>query len=402
MVAGIPSIPEEAYLNIVPYDECTGCSACINSCPVPCIAMHQDRNGFRYPYVDLSACIRCGKCYSVCPVKNEVKMSRGSHIFYACKHKDDNVRNDSSSGGFFYELARHILSKGGVVFGAAFTEDYHKVIHIHAQSLKELIPIRVSKYLQSEVDQSFPEVKEFLKNNKFVLFSGTPCQIAGLQSYLGNPSDHLVLAEVVCHGVPSPKVWDIYLSGLENKHGSKVKFVTFRDKSKSWRNSDFLTLFENGEEFRQPNSENPYMKAFLRNLSIRPSCTNCRFKKFTSGADLTMGDFWGSTELGDSYNDDIGISVVALNTLKGRIFFDSAKDNLTGVVKLSEKQAFVFNESYRLSASKNEDAGSFFSFLSDYSFPELVSRFASDVNGRIVRCSSLATRIKRLLFKIFK
>lgn len=285
---------------------------------------------------------------------------------------------------------------GGVVFGAAFSEDYHKVVHVQASTLEELEPIRVSKYVQSEVDSSFPLVKAALGRGQSVLFSGTPCQIAGIKSFIGEVPDNLILAEVICHGVPSPKVWDIYLSGLEKSHGSKVKFVSFRDKSKSWRKSDFLALFENGDEFRQPNSENPYMKAFLRNLSLRLSCTRCRFKSFSSGADITMGDFWGSTELGDSYNDDIGISVVALNTLKGCSFFDSAKDNLAGVVKLSEKQAFVFNESYRESSIRNPNDQRFISSIGDGNFESFVDVLSDQTESQKER-RSLPSTLKKAL-----
>lgn len=367
------------YLNIVPTEDCTGCSACLNSCPIGCIVMSADEHGFRYPHVDRSSCINCGKCESACPVLNN-RPSHPASVFYGCKHIDDEVRRHSSSGGFFYELAREFIMSDGVVFGAAFSEDYHKVVHVQASTLEELEPIRVSKYVQSEVDSSFPLVKAALGRGQRVLFSGTPCQIAGIKSFIGEVPDNLILTEVICHGVPSPKVWDIYLSGLENNHGSKVKFVTFRDKSKSWRKSDFMAMFEDGTEFRQPNSDNLYMKAFLKNLSLRPSCTRCRFKRFTSGADLTMGDFWGSTELGNSYNDDIGISVVALNTLKGRSFFDSAKDNLTGVVKLSEKQAFVFNESYRESSIQNPNDQRFISSIGDGNFESFVD-VLSDQTG---------------------
>jgi coenzyme F420-reducing hydrogenase beta subunit len=299
-------------------------------------------------------------------------------------------------------LAKSVISSGGVVFGAAFSSDFHKVVHIQATTLEELEPIRVSKYVQSEVDSSFPLVKAALRQGKTVLFSGTPCQIAGIKSYVGEVPDNLILAEVVCHGVPSPKVWDVYLSDLEKDHGSKVSFVSFRDKSRSWRKSDFLVLFEDGTEFRQPNSENPYMTAFLKNLSLRSSCTRCRFKSFASGADITMGDFWGSTELGNSFNDDIGISVIALNTEKGHSFFDLIKPGFTGVIEVDEKTAFTFNESFCLSANGNEDSESFFGFLSDYTFAELVSKFAQDNNDRTVRQSSHTASVIRRIFKFFK
>ena len=363
--------------------------------------MSPDEHGFRYPHIDRSTCINCGKCERVCPVLNN-KPSNPDSIFYGCKHVDDEVRRHSSSGGFFYELARTVVMTGGVVFGAAFSEDYHKVVHVQASTLEELEPIRVSKYVQSEVDSSFPLVNAALGRGQRVLFSGTPCQIAGIKSYVGEVPVNLILAEVVCHGVPSPKVWDVYLSGLEKDHGSKVSFVSFRDKSKSWRKSDFLVLFEDGTEFRQPNSENPYMKAFLKNLSIRPSCTSCKFKRFISGADITMGDFWGSTELGNSYNDNIGISVIALNTEKGHSLFDLIKPGFTGVIEVDEKTAFTFNESFCRSASWNEDSGLFFSLLSDHTFPELVSRFAFDKNDRTGRRPGHIERIIRRLFRIFK
>ena len=388
----------QEYLNIVQTEDCTGCSACLNSCPIGCIVMSADEHGFRYPHVDRSSCIDCGQCESVCPVLNN-RPSNSTSLFYGCKHVDDEVRRHSSSGGFFYELARTVIMSGGVVFGAAFSEDFHRVVHVKASTLEELEPIRVSKYVQSEVDSSFPLVKAALGRGQSVLFSGTPCQIAGIKSFIGEVPDNLILAEVICHGVPSPKVWDIYLSGLENNQGSKVKFVTFRDKSKSWRKSDFLALFENGDEFRQANSENPYMKAFLKNLSLRPSCARCRFKSFSSGTDITMGDFWGSTELGDSYNDDIGISVVALNTFKGRNCFDSIKDKLTDVVELCEKQAFVFNESYRESAHESSFKKEFYSTISGDYFESIVYDLFNRIESHKVSHSS-SFLLKKLMSKI--
>ncbi|MBQ5979806.1 MAG: Coenzyme F420 hydrogenase/dehydrogenase, beta subunit C-terminal domain [Bacteroidales bacterium] len=388
-------------MNIVPTEDCTGCSACLNSCPIGCIVMSADVHGFRYPHVDRSSCINCGKCVSVCPVRNN-RPSDPTSLFYGCKHVDDEVRRHSSSGGLFYELARTVIMSGGVVFGAAFSEDYHKVVHVQASTLEELEPIRVSKYVQSEVDSSFPLVKAALGRGQMVLFSGTPCQIAGVKSYIGEVPDNLILAEVVCHGVPSPKVWDIYLSGLEKDHGSKVNFVSFRDKSKSWRKSDFLARFENGSVFSQPNSENPYMKAFLKNLSLRPSCTRCSFKRFISGADITLGDFWGSSELGNSYKDDVGISVVALNTPKGLSCFDSVKDNLTDVVKLSEKQAFIFNDSYRESAESDEHAYLFFSDIDQKDFLHLVSEMTVETERQQSRKKIFLSTVVRRLKSFFE
>ena len=388
-------------MNIIPVEDCTGCSACLNSCPVGCLVLSPDEHGFRYPHIDRSTCINCGKCERVCPVLNN-KPSNPDSIFYGCKHVDDEVRRHSSSGGFFYELAKSVISSGGVVFGAAFSSDFHKVVHIQATTLEELEPIRVSKYVQSEVDSSYPLVKAALRQGKTVLFSGTPCQIAGIKSYVGEVPDNLILAEVVCHGVPSPKVWDVYLSDLEKDHGSKVSFVSFRDKSRSWRKSDFLVLFEDGTEFRQPNSENPYMTAFLKNLSIRPSCTSCKFKRFISGADITMGDFWGSTELGNSYNDEIGISIISINTQKGRYCLDRIKKELKDLVHLGEKAAFTFNESYKESVMANTKSGEFLDRYKNEDFAFLVDGLTHIDSLKTSRKRSLRSSILGIFCKLVK
>ena len=237
--------------------------------------------------------------------------------------------------------------------------------------MDEVRPMMVSKYVQSEVGQSFVKVRDYLNIGKTVLFTGTPCQIAGLHSFIGD-NDNLILAEIICHGVPSPKVWNIYLSSLENEYRGKATFVSFRDKSRSWRQSDFKVEFDNGQSFIQPNKDNPYMKSFLRNLILRDSCNNCKFKRFASGTDISMGDFWGSTELGASYSDDFGISVIALHTPKVRRCFEDISCNMTGVLKIDEKVAFTFNESYKDCASKNQNAESFMSRVGFEDFSPLV------------------------------
>ena len=338
-----------------------------------CITMEPDEKGFLYPCVDKGVCLQCGNCETVCPVLNKGRFhSPVESVFYGCKNSDDSVRLASSSGGFFYELAKNVIDKGGIVFGARFSEDFKKVYHIGAITMDEVRPMMVSKYVQSEIGHSFVEVKDYLQKGKTVLFTGTPCQIAGLRSFLGEDYDKLILAEIVCHGVPSPKVWDIYLSSLENEYGGKAVYVTFRDKSRSWRQSDFKVEFDNGQLFIQPNKDNPYMKSFLRNLNLRESCTNCKFKRFTSGADITMGDFWGSTELGESYSDDFGTSVVALHTPKAGCFFEDISVNMTGVLKIDEKVAFTFNENYKDSAPKNQNAEFFMSRVASEDFSPLV------------------------------
>lgn len=370
------------YLDLIPREDCTGCSACASACPAECVSLAADERGFLHPVLDQSKCIDCGLCKRVCPVLNEdsFKSPAGSH-FFSCKHRDDEVRRNSSSGGFFYELANTVISEGGVVCGARFSSDYKKVYHSLAFTFEEFQPMRVSKYVQSEMRDTYHRVRDVLKTGKKVLFTGTPCQVAGLKAFLMKDYDNLISVEVVCHGVPSQKVWDIYLTDLEKEHGANVSFVTFRDKSNSWHNSDFRVDFENGMSFIQPNKNNPYMKSFLNDLNIRESCTRCRFKRFASGADITMGDFWGSTELGADYSDDIGISIISIHSERGQECFDTIRDRLCGIQSLDEQVAYTFNESYALSTTKNPNSDLFFEGIERENIHSVINATSIDNRG---------------------
>ena len=361
-----------------------------------------DESGFQYPYVDREVCSQCGLCETVCPALNKSRLQRPSHsFFYGCKNEDDSIRRSSSSGGFFYELARFVIDQSGIVFGARFSSDFKKVYHTFATTMDDVKPMMVSKYVQSEVGSSYQDVKRYLNDNRLILFTGTPCQIAGLKAFLGKDYDNLILAEVVCHGVPGPMAWDIYLSGLEMEYGANASYVTFRDKSTSWRNSDFRVEFENGQSFRQSNKDNPYMKSFLMNLNLRESCTRCKFKRFSSGADITMGDFWGSTEMGPSYNDDIGISVVAINTSKGWSLFESVKSNLKDIIELDERRAYIFNESYVVSALKNQNSTDFQRSLCTRTIQDLIQQFAIDQTAKRKDIETVLGVLKRVIKNSF-
>ncbi len=360
--------------------------------------MEPDWKGFMYPFVDRNLCLQCGKCESTCPVLNKDRFhTPADSVLYGCKNSDDSIRLASSSGGFFYELAKLVIDKGGIVFGARFSKDFKNVYHTGAASMDEVRPMMVSKYVQSDIGQCFVEVEDYLKEGRTVLFTGTPCQVAGLRSFLGEEHDNLILAEIVCHGVPSRKVWDIYLSSLENEYGGKATFVTFRDKSKSWRQSDFKVEFDNGRSFSQPNKDNPYMKSFLRNLNLRDSCTCCKFKRFASGADITMGDFWGSSELGPGYSDDLGISVIALHSDKGRRCFDTVRERLKDIVSISEASAYVFNESYSSCPAANDGSDAFFERVGTESLKGLIDEMIPEGQKVVENGRPLVKVIHRVL-----
>ena len=270
---------------------CYGCTACANACPKKCIEMKENDEGFLYPSVDCSRCVRCGLCEKVCPVvtrpERENKKESEAWAAYA---KDNTLLQESSSGGVFSILALKTLTDGGVVYGAAFTDDYFSVCHIKVNSVEELKALRSSKYLQSDLGSCFSDVKKQLDEGKKVLFSGTPCQVAGLKGFLNKEYESLLLVDVICHGVPSPAVWGKYLNDLETKTGHKVISVNMRYKTDGKEVSESTAKRDRSFCFSKM-EENKYMGFFLKNLCLRESCYQCGVKGDENAADLTIGDF---------------------------------------------------------------------------------------------------------------
>ena len=308
-------------INILAKSKCCGCSACLHICPKHSITFKEDQEGFLYPNVDKSTCIECGLCEKVCPVLNQDQERKPLQV-YAAKHTDDEIRMKSSSGGIFTLLAEHIIDKGGVVFGARFNENW-EVVHDYTETKEGLAPFRGSKYVQSNIGNSYKQVEKFLKAGREVMFTGTPCQVAGLKKYLRKDYENLLTVDFVCHGVPSPMVWRKYLEEeIYSYNNVVITGINFREKSISWKNFSFIVEFTKTEDageqkkvFSSVFYDNSYMNAFLSNLGLRPSCYACLAKSGKSGADITIGDFWG-IDLIDSYlSDDIGVSLVVVNNL---------------------------------------------------------------------------------------
>lgn len=316
-------------INILDKHKCCGCSSCAQICPKGCIAMTADAEGFLYPKVDSARCVDCGACEAACPELQSLSESLPERV-WAVKSTDEEVRRQSSSGGVFTALAEEILREGGVVFGAAFAEDW-SVGHICVENAEELGRLRGSKYLQSVVGETFKQCRTFLRAGRKVLFSGTPCQIAGLNQFLRKKYPNLVTLDFVCHGVPSSKVWQSYLKQIVGrKH--RVVAASFRSKPNGWKNYCMqLTLQPvaptacsseaRNRVITQPFVDNPYMKAFLSDLDLRPSCYACPAKSGRSGADITLGDFWGIEHIDPEFDDDRGCSLVMLHTEPGRALF---------------------------------------------------------------------------------
>lgn len=310
-------------------EDCCGCSACINICPKHLIRFNEDSEGFLYPIVDRDACVKCGLCADVCPIINQYDGKQLIEI-YAAKHQSETVRLNSSSGGIFTLLAEQVINEGGVVFGARFNDNW-EVIHDYTETKEGLSPFRGSKYVQSYMGGTFKQVKTFLELGRKVMFSGTPCHIAGLKRYLRHEYPNLLTVDFVCHGVPSPKVWRLYLQEEIARQGERGKNtvvaspkdmpvitgINFRDKSTGWEKYSFVLNFSEASAEGEQNTvlssvftENPYMKAFLSNLILRPSCYSCPVKSGKSGADITIGDFWGIENAHPSFYDDMGCSVI--------------------------------------------------------------------------------------------
>lgn len=328
-------------LELKKKSDCCGCSACIAACPKGCICMETDSEGFRYPSIDTQRCVDCDLCQRVCPVINEAAIPSHPQSVYAAINHDHATRADSSSGGIFTLIAEHVLSDGGIVFGAAVTEDL-KVKHIAVEEFSQLHLLRGSKYVQSDPGDSFRQVKEHLLAGRQVLYTGTPCQIAGLKSYLGQDYDHLICQDIICHGVPSPAVFDAYLQYRSIQADSAVRSVRFRSKSSGWTNYCLYVSFENGTVYEKKFQEDPYMKAFLADLSLRPSCYDCAFKGQQRSADITLADFWGVKNILPEMFDDMGTSLVFVNTPKGNALFSSLQQHMR-ICHANAEKALVYN-----------------------------------------------------------
>jgi len=304
--------------------DCVGCGACANICPKQCITMKEDSEGFAYPNIDKNTCINCCLCERVCPIINPPKYRKVQNV-YACYNKDEQVRMDSSSGGFFSLLANYVLQKKGYVAGAAFDANL-LVHHILINKAEGLPLLRGSKYLQSRMGDIYNSVQGALETGKPVLFSGTPCQCAGLKNFLGHEYENLFSVDVVCHGVPSPKVYRKKLNDVAEQIGENVVSVKFRDKSTGWKRCQLIFA---GEKIivKEIKQESPYMQAFLRNMSVRPSCSVCHYNNEHSSADLTIADYWGVETKFQELNDDKGVTVVLVNTTKGGSLFEKVREN---------------------------------------------------------------------------
>lgn len=308
-------------------EDCCGCTACKNICPKNAITMKRDEEGFSYPSIDSNLCIECNLCKKICNFKKDYDRSDNfdSPKVHAVKYKDEKERMSSRSGGMFVAISDFIFNRNGIVYGASFDENFN-VIHRRIQSKKERILIKGSKYVQSDLKDTFSNVKKDLEEGNLVLFSGTPCQTAGLKSYLKNNKNicNLYLCDIVCHGAPSPLIWKEYVNFIEKKYNDKLVQFDFRDKSFGW--NTHIESFTLSKKNKKIYTEY-YTKIFYEHLMLRPSCHNCKYTNFERPSDITIADFWGIEKLFPEFDDNKGVSLVLINSNKGmEIFNESLND----------------------------------------------------------------------------
>lgn len=355
---------------------CSGCSACANKCPKFAIEMVEDDNGFKYPIINDRKCIDCGLCDRICPILNNKNVDNTPEA-YACINNDAEVRKLSSSGGIFSVISKLILNKNGVVFGAAFDENFN-LRHIYVDKYSDLNKLRTSKYLQSDIGDSYKEAKKFLDSDRLVLFTGTPCQIEGLKAYLNKEYENLYTQDVICHGVPSPKVWKKYREYRLKKDGEKPNEINFRNKDSGWHTYSLKFSYSKNIYVNTQNSD-LFMRAFLSNLCLRDSCYNCSFKKYNRLSDITLADFWGIEHIEKDFDDNKGTSLVIINSKKGNEIFNEIKSECR-VKRVKLDEAIKYNQSFIRSASNNKNRDKFFSELNNKEFDVLVRKYTTNNN----------------------
>lgn len=383
---------------IVSIDNCVGCTACASICPKQCIEMKKDADGFSYPEVIYQLeCVECGACEHVCPLlKNELE-KKELPIAYAAVSEDEVLRAESSSGGIFTEIAKRIIEQDGVVYGAAY-DDQFEVKHYCIDNEEELWKLRGAKYAESDIGTSFSDILDKLKKGQFVLFSGTPCQVAGLKTFVKKDFENLFCVDFVCHGVPSPMAWKSYIEHRANKdaNGELPIEINLRSKSTGWSKYQYSNVFkyENGKEHSVLSSQSLFMNLFVGDYISRPSCENCKFKGYNRVSDFTLGDFWGIWDIDPDMDDNKGTSVVLVHSEKGKDLWSEISENIR-FKEVSLEKASQQNPSMLMASKAKQDRESVLKRIRDGQIESCEKLF---VQPRI----SMMTKVKAKLRRLWK
>lgn len=390
----------------IPVKNCSSCGACANVCGRNAISMQLDVEGFYRPVIDLEKCVRCGACERICPWNNEVlnpNKSSNNPQTLAAFAKDESIRLQSSSGGIFSILAERILENGGVVIGVAQITPTH-FGHIVVENKEDLGKLRGSKYVQADVGLVYREVRSLLKAGRKVLFSGTPCQVAGLYAVFGKAvSADLFTVDIVCHGTPSVKVFEKYIKELEKEESATVETSRFRDKRMGWRlysmTSSLNTISGDCFQFSKTLREDKFMRVFLQNICLNSSCADCHYGKLPRIADITLGDYWNIAKVHPQMDDNKGTSVVLLNTEHGKALFESVADKVFQCDSKVE-HAIAGNPCIVRSSKQHPKRFDFFADLDKYTLNDLIKKYCpypSLINRIYAKTRRVLGKIKRKL-----
>lgn len=395
----------EKHIVIDNKENCTGCTACASVCPKNAIKMVRDEEGFLYPQVDKDKCINCGLCKKVCPLRNKKSKSDYERKAYLFQNKNEVVRAKSTSGGFYTAIGKYVIENNGIVYGASYDEDF-KVLHTCAKTLEELGKFRKSKYVQSDLNDIFKEIKKHLDNNILVCFSGTPCQVAGLKSYLNKDYDNLILVDIMCHSVPSPLYFEKYKEYILKKMGAtKITGIDFRDKRKYGYKYSMMTVETDNGIYSEGIDTDPYLRAFFGDYSVRPSCFACKFKTMERVSDITIWDCFNINEIDKEFDDDKGTTRILVQSLKGEKLIKKLKDvklkelpvsvatnrvvEMTNSVKYNKRREQFFKDI-------NED-----NFIDNY-FPKNIKTRLNSFVRKTLSVTGLYSGVKSIAKKILK
>lgn len=397
-------------INLVEKKKCSGCTACVACCPQNAIIMTFDTEGFKYPVIDRKKCIECGKCLRTCPILNKQKTNKVT-LSYIAINKEKKQRLKSASGGIFSVIALNVLEHGGVVFGAAYDADF-QVRHIAIEDKKDLHKLQMSKYVQSDLDGVFNSVENYLKKGRLVLFSGTPCQVAGLKAYYNNEDSNLILLDLVCHGVPSPELFEEYKKALKEEYKSDIENIYFRSKVLGHHLSTIAVSFSDGKLRHSTRLIKSYPRLWFAGYSSRPSCYACSFKEEDRVSDFTIFDSFKSADYYGFNDDDLGLSNVYIRTQKACGIWEEIQDRImavkTDIAITNQNDGDMIFES----AEQNMNRKDFWNDYEKLSYNDLIEKYIPysfkerlmDYIKRVLVTTHAINdiRIKKLLIKMKK
>lgn len=377
-------------------NKCTGCSSCALKCPKQCIRLECSVEGFLYPTIEQSECVNCGICEKVCPLISKIETHNEIKVF-AMKNKKASERTNSASGGIFPLLAQFVIKKKGVVFGAAYDQKF-EVRHIKVEKEEDIVQLQSAKYTQSIMGNTFVEVRKALSENRWVVFSGTPCQCIGLKAFLKKEYDKLIIVDLICHGVPSPKVWRIYIKWRSNQenNGKLPEHINMRSKYSGWSKYSYSTEFDygNGHISQIPNGQDPFMKAFVGNICLRKSCSQCLAKGIERCSDFTLGDYWGVWNQHPEFDDNKGTSIVFVHSEKAIKILNRMKLQVE-CMEVDIREAVKENSSMIVSSQEHPKRDEFFKAITEENFGAVVDEYFGQLSK-----NGLVGRIKNTIRKV--